>query len=202
MTTTTEIKQSDIKNQEQHYYSPEEYLKLETAAECRSEYYDGRIIPMPGGTPNHNRIAGNFYAALNFAFKKQAYDVFITDMRLWIPQKRIYTYTDVMIVAGKLELAENRKDTITNPLMITEVLSPSTEDYDQQGKFKLYRTLTSFQEYIIIEQTEMHVEQFSKTAENKWFLTEYDGENAVLALTSVQFQISLQDIYDKVNFES
>ncbi len=200
--TTTEIQQPEVKEREQRYYSPGEYLELEAAAEFRSEYDDGRIIPMPGGTPNHNRIALNLSAALNSAFKKQPYDVFMTDMRLWIPQKRIYTYPDVMIVAGKLELAENRKDTITNPIAIAEVLSPSTEQYDQHGKFKLYRTLISLQEYILIEQSEMHVEQFSKTADNKWLFAEYDGENTVLALTSVQFQISLQDIYDKVQFES
>ncbi len=200
MTTTTEIQKPELTNKEQRYYSPEEYLELEAAAESKSQYYDGRIIPMAGGTPNHNQIAGNFYAALNFAFKKQPYRVFMTDMRLWIPQKRIYTYPDVMVVADKLELA--RKDTITNPLIITEVLSPSTQNYDQHEKFKLYRTLTSLQEYILIEQSEMHVEQFSKTADNKWLLAEYDGESAVLALTSVQFQISLPDIYDKVEFES
>ncbi len=200
MTTTTEIQKTELTNKEQRYYSPEEYLELEAAAESKSQYYDGRIIPMAGGTPNHNQIAGNFYAALNFAFKKQPYRVFMTDMRLWIPQKRIYTYPDVMVVADKLELA--RKDTITNPLIITEVLSPSTQNYDQHEKFKLYRTLTSLQEYILIEQSEMYVEQFSKTADNKWLFAEYDGESAVLALTSVQFQISLPDIYDKVEFES
>ncbi|MEC4815453.1 MAG: Uma2 family endonuclease, partial [Scytonema sp. PMC 1069.18] len=71
--------------QEEHYYTPEEYLELETAATFRSEYYDGQIIPMAGGTPNHNKIAGNFYAALNFTFKRQPYDIFMSDMRLWIP---------------------------------------------------------------------------------------------------------------------
>jgi Uma2 family endonuclease len=187
---------------QQYYYSPEEYLELETAAEYKSEYYDGQIYPMAGGTPNHNQIAGNFYAALNFAFKGQPYQVFMSDMRLWIPQKRLYTYPDVMVVSGQLEFAEGRRDTITNPLMIAEVLSESTANYDRGEKFKLYRTISSLKEYIIISQSDKQVEQFSKTIDNKWILSEYDEENALLALTSVQFQISLLDIYDKVDFES
>jgi len=202
MTATTEVRETATEDKEQRYYSPEEYLELETAAEYKSEYYDGKIIPMAGATPNHNRIAGNFYAALNFALKEQAYDVFMTDLRLWIPQKRVYTYPDVMVVAGQLELAPGRKDAITNPCCIAEVLSDSTQGYDRIEKFKFYRTLASFQEYIIIAQSEMHVEQFSKNADNKWVLSEYDDENAELVLTSVPFKIYLRDIYARVEFES
>lgn len=99
-------------------YTPEEYLALESNATFNSEYYDVHIFPMAGGTPNHNRIAGNFYAALNFALKRQPYDVFMSDMRLWIPQKRLDTYPDIMVVAGNLEFCPGRRDTITNALMI------------------------------------------------------------------------------------
>lgn len=186
----------------QHYYTPEEYLELETSATFRSEYYDGQIFPMAGGTPNHNRIGGNFYAAFNFALKGQPYDVFINDMRLWIPCKRLYTYPDVMVIADQLEFAPGRRDTITNPVMIAEVLSVSTEKYDRVGKFKLYRGIPTFREYILISQTEIYVEQYLKTEDNKWLFTEYEGENALLALTSISFQVSLLDLYDKVEFES
>lgn len=187
---------------EQHYYTQEEYLELETGAEYKSEYYDGQILPMAGGTPNHNQIVLNFGAALNFALKGQAYRVFASDLRLCIPQKRLYTYPDVMVVAGRLDLAEGRRDTITNPIMIVEVLSESTANYDRGEKFKLYRHINSLKEYILIEQSEMHIEQFSKTADNKWLLSEYDGKDTVLTLTSIQFQTALLDIYDKVDFES
>ena len=187
--------------QEQHSYSPEEYLKLEEVAEFKSEYYNGQIFPMAGGTPNHNRIAVNLGSVLNVALADQDYDVFISDMRLWIPRAGLYTYPDVMVVSGQLEFAEGRRDTITNPLMITEVLSESTANYDRGEKFKLYRTISSLKEYIIISQSDKQVEQFSKTIDNKWILSEYDEENAVLALTCIQFQISLLDIYDKVDFE-
>jgi Uma2 family endonuclease len=202
MTAITEIPPSAIQGKEQRYYSPEEYLQLEAAAEYRSEYYDGKIITKTGGTPNHNQIAGNLAGALNLAFKGQPYRVFMTGLRLWIPEKRVYTYPDMMVVSGQLEFAEGRKDTITNPVMIAEVLSDSTEDSDRGKKFKLYGSIPSFREYLLISQSERYVEQFSKTADNKWLLSEWAGEDAVLALSSVQFQISLADLYDKVEFES
>ncbi len=206
MTTSTEIRaeviEDKVEDKAQIYYSPEEYLKLEEVAKFRSEYQDGRIIPMTGGTPNHNQIAGNFYGTLNFATKGQPYRVFINDLRLWIPSKRVYTYPDVMLVAGKLEFAEGRKDTITNAVMVAEVLSESTEDYDRGGKFKLFRTIPSLREYVLIDQYEMHVEQFVKTDDNKWILSEYDGADAVLRLSCVEFEMRLGDIYDRVDFES
>ncbi|AFZ14972.1 protein of unknown function DUF820 [Crinalium epipsammum PCC 9333] len=180
--------------------TPEQYLEIETLAEYKSEYYDGEVVPMAGGSPNHNRIALNFSGALNFALKGQKYDVFMTDMRLWIPRQRIYTYPDVMVVAGNLEFAEGRKDTITNPLLIVEVLSKSTKNFDLGEKFEFYRTIPTFQEYILIDQTKIHVEQFAKTTDNKWLLSEYEDENATLALTNLQFEIPLVDIYSRVEF--
>jgi len=187
---------------EQRYYTPEEYLELEEAAEYKSEYINGQIIPMAGGSTNHNRIAGNFYAALNFAFKQQNSEVFMGDIRLWIPQKRIYTYPDVMIVAGEPEYFNNRTDTILNPQVIVEVLSKSTKGYDREDKFEAYRTIPTFQEYVLISQTRMYIEQFSKIGNKRWTLSQYDEEDEAIALASVPFQISLLDLYNKVNFEA
>jgi Uma2 family endonuclease len=117
-------------------YTPEEYLELEATADYKSEYIDGQIIAMAGASINHNRITGNFSAALNFAFKQQdKYEVFNSDMRLWIPQRLIYTYPDVMIIADEPEFFNNRTDTITNPQVIIEVLSKSTKSYDREDKF-------------------------------------------------------------------
>ena len=188
--------------EEKKHYTPEEYLELETNAEERHEYIDGEIVLMPGGMPNHNRITGNFYAALNFALKRQPYDVFITDQRLWIPRQRSSTYPDVMIIQGELQLQEGRKDTLTNPLMIAEVLSNSTKAYDKDEKFRAYRTIPSFQEYVLIDQYSLHIEQYYKTEPYKWIFSEYDGAEAILSLSSVPFEIALVDLYDKVAFEA
>jgi Uma2 family endonuclease len=188
--------------EEKKNYTPEEYLELEANSEERHEYIDGEIVLMPGGMPNHNRITGNFYAALNFALKRKPYDVFVTDQRLWIPRKCIYTYPDVMIIQGELQLQEGRKDTITNPMIIAEVLSNSTKAYDKDEKFRAYRTISSFQEYVLIDQYSLHVEQYYKTEPRKWIFSEYDGAEAILSLNSVPFEIALADLYDKVAFEA
>ncbi|MCU0547909.1 MAG: Uma2 family endonuclease [Leptolyngbya sp. Prado105] len=181
-------------------YSPQEYLELETQSEFRSDYIDGEIIPMTGGTPNHNRIAGNIYATLNLALEDQDYEAFVTDLRLWIPKKKIFTYPDVMVVQGEVKLLEGRVDTVTNPVVIVEVLSESIQNYDRDGKFRSYRTLESFQEYILIDQSEIHVEQFSKTGKRKWLLSEYEDENDTLVFSSIPFQMPISAIYKKVKF--
>ncbi|MFB2919356.1 Uma2 family endonuclease [Aerosakkonema funiforme] len=185
---------------EQRYYSPEEYLALEEVADYKSEYIDGQIFPMTGGSTNHNQIALNVSTELNFAFKKLDYRVYMGDVRLWIAKRRIYTYPDVMIVAGEPEYFNNRTDTIVNPKAIIEVLSESTKGYDKSGKFEAYRTLPSFEEYILIDQTKVHIEQFYKTGKKRWSFGEYDAEDEAIALNSVEFQIPLDDIYNKVKF--
>jgi len=186
---------------EQRYYSPEEYLALEEVADYKSEYIDGEIIPMAGGFINHNQIAGNFYAELNFAFKKLDYRVFMSDVRLWIAKRRIYTYPDVMVVVGEPEYVSDRTDTITNPKVIVEVLSDSTKGYDRSGKFQAYRTLPTFAEYLLIDQTKIYVEQYYKTGNKQWSFREYDAEDESISFTSVPFQISLADAYNKVKLE-
>ncbi|RCJ34236.1 hypothetical protein A6769_22490 [Nostoc punctiforme NIES-2108] len=185
----------------QRYYTPEEYLELEEAADYKSEYIDGQIIPMAGGTINHNQIALNLSTELNFAFKKQNYLVFMSDVRLWIPQKHTYTYPDVMILAGEPEFFNNRRDIILNPQIIVEVLSKSTKGYDREDKFQAYRTISTFQEYLLIDQTRIHLDQFSKTGKKQWALREYDEEDEAIALVTVPFEISLHDLYNKVKFE-
>jgi Uma2 family endonuclease len=185
---------------EKRNHTPEEYLALEETADCKSEYIEGAIIPMAGGTANHNRIALNLSAALNIAFGEQDYEAFISDMRLWIPGKRIYTYPDVMIVAGEPEFFNNRADIILNPQVIIEVLSKSTKGYDREDKFEAYRTINTFQEYLLIDQTKIRIEQYSKTAKKRWSLQEYDDEDGSISLASVSFEMSMQDLYKKVKF--
>jgi Uma2 family endonuclease len=126
---------------EKRLYTAEEYLELEIAAETRSEYHDGEIIPMTGGLPNHNDIAGNLYVLLKLALRHQNYRVFLADQRLWIPEARLYTYPDVMVLSKPIELQTGRKDTVMNPGFIAEVLSKSTQNYDRGEKFVAYRSL-------------------------------------------------------------
>jgi Uma2 family endonuclease len=107
-----------------------------------------------------------------------------------------------MVVEGELELLEGRRDTITNPVLITEVLSDSTEAYDRGEKFRIYRSLASFREYLLISQNAMRVERFVKNAQGQWLLVDYEGADATLELSAVPFEAKLSDIYDKVTFEA
>ncbi|WP_293355459.1 MULTISPECIES: Uma2 family endonuclease [unclassified Microcoleus] len=186
---------------EQRYYSAEEYLALEEAAECKSEYIDGEIFPMAGGSTNHNQIALNFSTELNFAFKKLDYRVFMSDVRLWMPKRRIYTYPDVMVVVGEPEYYNNRKDTITNPRIIIEIFSASTKEYDRGKKFEGYRTIPTVEEYLLLDQNRKYIEHFSKTDNKRWSFAEYNESDEAIALASVSFEIAVADIYNKVNFE-
>ena len=174
------------------YFSPEEYLELETKAINRSEYINGEIFTMAGCTANHNKITLNFSSSLNFAMRGKDDEVYMADMRLWIEKRNIYTYPDVMIILGEPEFALGRKDTITNPLIIAKILS---NNYDRGEKFKMYRNIPSFKEYILIAQTEMYIEQFYQNEQNQWVFSEYEGENAMLRLKNVDFEISLKEIY-------
>ena len=182
------------------YYTTEKYLELEEAAEYKSEYRDGEVVPKTGGTTNHNKIAGNFYSTLKFALRGQDYDIYIGDVRLWIPRYRQYTYPDVMVIQGEPIYTGTSMTTVMNPLLIVEVLSKSTKNYDQGDKFLYYRSIPELKEYILIDQAQFHVSQHTKTTIGKWLLTEYESESAVLALESIDFQIAFSDLYERVNF--
>lgn len=185
---------------EQKLYSPEEYLQLEETAEFKNEYHDGQVVPMTGGSTNHNQIAGNIYAALKFGLKGQPYRTFVGDVRIWIPEVRLYTYPDVMVIDGQPVYHANRNDTITNPAIIIEVLSESTQDYDRGGKFAAYRSIPEFREYVLIDQYTVHVEHYVKTADKRWSFAEYDAEDEKLVLSVLPFEISFSDLYDQVEF--
>ena len=185
----------------QRYFTPEEYLLLEENAEYKSEYRNGEIIAMTGGTTYHNKIAGNFYKKFPVSINGQDYEIFINDVRLWIERPKMYAYPDVMLIEGEPIYQGSAQTVVTNPSLIVEVLSKSTQNYDRTDKFDYYCCIPQFKEYILIDQYKHYVEQFVKTEEGKWLLSEYNGEEAVLSLSSVEFQISLADIYENVEFE-
>ena len=181
-------------------YTVDEYLELEEKAEFKSEFVNGDIIPMAGATANHNILTAKFLARILLALEDLDFAVFMSDMRLWMPEQKRYNYPDVIVVKGQPIFTDEKQTGITNPCLIVEVLSNSTGEYDRENKFKLYRSIPSFQEYILVEQTSYGVEQYAKQANGKWLLADYVGEDAVLKLESVDFEISLMDLYKRVAF--
>jgi Uma2 family endonuclease len=183
---------------ERRIYSSEEYLELEVASETRSEYRNGAIIPMTGGTPDHNEVVINLAALLKSALRSQPYRIFGADQRLWVPQPNLYTYPDIMVVKKPLQLKTGRTDTIMNPCFIAEVLSKSTQDYDHGEKFSAYRTIASFSEYLLIDQYSIRVEHYVKTSANQWLLSEYCDRDTKLALSTFAATITINDLYENI----
>ena len=182
----------------QKYYTPEEYLALEAKAEYKSEYYNGRIFRMAGGSNRHNQIVSNVNAALNVALLDTPCITYSSDMRILVQANGLYTYADVSGVCAEPEFASRRNDTILNPTLIVEVLSPSTAGYDRGDKFNFYRALPSLQVYILVYQSSMKVECYQKGNEDSWNLTTYTEADQVIKLTTLGIELSLSRFYSKV----
>jgi len=190
---------TQVKRKKRH--SLAEYFEVAANSPDRYEYVNGEIIPVPVGNANHDRIVDNLDNTLNLGDKDQAHSVFIATQRLWIPERRVATYPDVMVVSGEPQLQQDREDTIANPLIIIEVLATSLHEENGDEKFAAYRTIPSFQEYLVIDQDTIHVERYYKTARKNWVLSEYDNLTDILNLHSFPWQVSLTAIYHQVNFE-
>jgi len=183
-----------------NYISFEEYLAAEELAIEKSEYYAGEIFTMAGGTINHNRIAGNVHFALKLALKGKSFETFIGDVKVYIPVVDSGTYPDVLVIKGKLEYWNNRRDVVCNAALIVEVLSDSTQDYDRAGKFDIYCELPDFTDYLIVHQNQVKVEHHLKQSPFQWLRTEYTDLEAVLELKNLNIALKLADIYENVEF--
>jgi Uma2 family endonuclease len=180
--------------------SPEEYLELERAAEFRHEYYGGRMYAMAGGTHRHAVVIGNLARELGVALKARPCFVTTSDLRVCVSKEGLYTYPDVAVVCGQPLLLDKHRDTLLNPTLIIEVLSPSTEAYDRGFKSAQYRTLESLQEYALVSQSEPRVEIYRRQPSGGWLLSESIAMEAGCRFESVGCTLALHDIYDKVTF--
>lgn len=182
-------------------YTLDEYRALEEKAEFRSEYNDGEILTMTGGTIEHNNIIINLIVMLKMALRGANYRIQSSDLRVWIPQYRKATYPDVMVIAEEPVFNDNRSDEILNPCLIVEVLSKSTEGYDRGDKFLYYRSIPEFKEYLLVSQGEYFIEHYRKTGEGQWLLQEYRGSEKEITLESVGVSLVVKDVYEGVNLE-
>ena len=189
------------KNKPDKLYSLEEYLAKEEKAAFKSEFYNGQIIRMAGGKSTHNLISNNISSSLRYAIKenKLKFIAFNSDQKIHIPNKDIAVYPDALVISEKPEYWNNRKDLITNPVLVVEVLSKSTRGYDRGEKFMHYRTLPSFKEYVLIEQDEKKVEIWFKAKENTWEITTIIGIEAECFFNSIGVSVSMSDIYENID---
>ena len=178
----------------------EEYLAFERASEEKHEYRDGEVVAMVGASNVHNEIVGNVYTSLRTRLKPGPYRVKFSDLRVKVANARLFTYPDLTVVCGKQLFSDDRQDTLLNPQVIVEVLSPSTEAYDRGAKFRHYRSIESLREYVMIEQGSQRIEHFVRQANDLWLFSEIKGADAALHLSTLDCTIPLAEIYEEVDF--
>lgn len=176
--------------------SVEEYLAQERRSEIRHEYLDGEVFAMTGASVRHNRIVLDTGASLQKRLAGSDCEAFASDLRVKVSASGLYTYPDLVVVCGELELEDEHVDTLLNPTLIVEVLSPSTADYDRGGKFAHYRSIPSLQEYLVLAQDRVHAEHYRRQ-EGNWVLAETDDRQAVLELAAIGCQLPLAEVYER-----
>lgn len=180
------------------HYTIEEYLALERRSDIRYEYYDGKIVAMAGGRPKHSKITNNASNAINTALGDRDCSVYGPDLKVKIDKTNKILFPDLMVICNDLEMYNNTVDVVSNPSLIIEVLSPSTERYVRTGKFKLYRQLPSFKEYMLISTDVPTVETFYRETKDYWHIGTAIGIDSEIYLKSIDCTIQLKDIYKKV----
>ena len=183
-------------------YTIKEYLSLEDASVEKHEFYNGKIIKMSGAKPNHNIIAANIIAAFINALEKNEKEYFVltSDSKIYNARLNSFLYPDAVVICEAIELYPGSETVITNPLLIVEVLSPSTEEHDRTGKFYDYKLIPSFKEYVLVWQTIPSVTASYKIADRTWQDTEAEGLDGSIYLQSIDCSIDLKKIYKGIKF--
>ena len=185
----------------QTYLTPEEYLAFERKATTKHEYLNGQIVAMSGASFAHNFITANIAIHLGIQLMDGECRVAASDMRVKVAQAESYFYPDVVVVCGEPRAEDDTFDTLLNPTLIVEVLSPSTETYDKGEKFEHYQQIAALKEYILVSQDKISVEHYCRQ-ETEWLRTEFQGLEEMLQLPSIDCELRLQDIYSRVQFDS
>jgi len=184
------------------FLSPEEYLEIERKAEYKSEYYHGEMFAMSGVSRTHDRINVQLTFLIAQHLRGKRCEAFTANMRVLAASSGLYTYADLSVACEEPQFADAQVDTLTNPTLLVEILSPSTEDYDRGKKAKLYRAIPSLQELLFIAQDSYEVELYRRQPDGTWSLMEANGLESAIALTSIGYTLSLRELYEKVAEDS
>ncbi|MGI9035512.1 MAG: Uma2 family endonuclease [Pyrinomonadaceae bacterium] len=181
-------------------YTPEEYLALEEKSEFRSEFENGAIVAMAGGSLNHAQITSNINRFIGNKISENCRSL-TTDVKVRVENYRKFYYPDVLVICGEPQFYQKRDDTITNPILIVEVLSDSTEAKDRGEKFAAYQTLETLQEYVLVSQDKAQVEQFTRQTDESWKYQATIGLKSDVEFTSIETKLTLDEIYQRIEFE-
>jgi Uma2 family endonuclease len=180
-------------------YTFDDYLAVEREAiDEKHEYVAGRVYAMTGASYNHNLIVANLSRRLGNQLETSPCAVLTNDMRVRVETADACKYPDIVALCEEPQFYDDRSDVLMNPILVIEVLSPSTEAYDRGEKFAIYRALSSLQEYVLVAQDRLSVEVFTRQRDNRWLLAAYSTPEDEVAFDSIQCQIPLREIYDKV----
>lgn len=183
-----------------HKYSLQQYFALEKKSQIKHEYFNGEIFAMTGASFNHNQVIVNISSELHQQLKNTSCRPLVNDMRVKVSTTGLYTYPDVVVFCGKPELEKiDGLETLLNPILIIEVLSPSTANYDKGVKFDFYRAIESFQLYLLVDQTTPHVILYVKQSDGKWLMSETKDLEAKIELPFINCELALKDIYQGTN---
>lgn len=184
-----------------HYVSEAEYLEMEEASQEKHEYIDGEVFAMAGAGFSHNQISSNAIIDIGQFLKSGSCNIYGSDLKVHVKTPTAYVYPDLTVICGEPQFHEEKKNLITNPALIIEVLSPATSDYDHGKKFMLYRQIHSFSEYLLISSTEKMAEHFIKNPNGSWTLTEYTANDDLIQLKTIGFERRLDVFYRGVILE-
>jgi Uma2 family endonuclease len=179
-----------------------EYLQFEQDSNIRHEYLQGEVVAMAGASRKHNQITGALMFLLYGHLRNKDCEVYGGDMRVKIDKVDVQTYPDFSVFCGSPEFTDDPVPALLNPILIIEVLSPSTESYDRGKKFQYYRTIPSLQEYVLVSQDQAQVEKYVRQPNNRWELSDASGLEDHITLASIDCKLSLEDVYENVTFES
>jgi Uma2 family endonuclease len=189
-----EIAMASVPN---YYLTPEEYLALERKAEFKSEYIDGVVYALAGGSPRHSLLAANIITSLSVQLRSRPCRVYSSDLKIGTPNLQRFFYPDVSVVCGETKVTDDHKEVIVNPILIVEVSSESAAAYDRGTKFLSYQQIESLQEYLLVSQDEILVEGYSRQGNDTWLYTKVTGLEGSLSLPSIECALALRDVYDK-----
>ncbi len=191
-----------MSTQPKTFLTPEQYLEIERKAEYKSEYFNGEMFAMAGARLAHNLLVANLVAGLHRQFESQPCLVLPSDMRVRVSATGLYTYPDVVGICDEPLFLDDQTDTLLNPGLVVEVLSPSTEAYDRGRKFESYKSIESLREYLLVASDRIHADLYTRQADGRWLLTSADKLEDSLTLESVGAQLTMADLYDKVDLSA
>lgn len=178
-----------------------EYLAIERAAEFKSEFYNGEMFAMAGASREHNRVKENLIVEVGGRLKGGPCQTFSSDQRVKVEPTGLYTYPDIVVVCGRPEYAETDRDTLVNPTVVIEVLSPSTQKYDRVAKLRFYKKLASLREYVLVSQHAPEYERYTRQEDGTWSWTLVEGLADELIFESIPVRVPMTDVYAGVTFD-